>query len=79
MAATAIQPILDQALDLDPKDRAQLIETLLDSFTSNERQRIDAAWAQECEDRIDAYDRGDLGSHSSEEVFADLASRFGER
>ena len=33
---------------------------------------LDKLWAQEAEDRIDAFDRGELGSVSAEEVFAEI-------
>jgi len=32
------------------------------------RQEIDRAWAKETEDRIDAYDRGDITASPVEEV-----------
>ena len=33
---------------------------------------IDAAWAKEAEERIDAFERGDIGSTPAEEVFKDI-------
>jgi hypothetical protein len=54
--------ILEAALQLPPSERARLLEDILLSFEPENRQRIDKLWAREAEDRIDAYDRGELGS-----------------
>lgn len=64
--------VLRDALDLPPIDRAELIEQILASFESPARRDIDAAWAQEAEDRIDAYERGEIGTSSAAEVFKEL-------
>jgi putative addiction module component (TIGR02574 family) len=62
------QAILDQALALPPVDRASLIEELLASFDANARKLIDAAWAKESEDRIDAYEAGQLSASPLDQV-----------
>lgn len=62
--------ILEEALALPPIERASLIEELLSSFDFPARQEIDVLWAAEAEDRIDAYERGELHSTPAEEVFA---------
>ena len=66
------QQILREALGLTPIDRAELVEQILASFDFPARQDIDAAWAQEAEDRIDAYKRGEFGSSPATEVFKDI-------
>jgi hypothetical protein len=33
------------------------------------RQEVDALWAKEVEDRIDAYERGEMRSIPAQEVF----------
>ena len=66
------QQILDEALGLPPVDRAELVEQILASFELPARQDIDAAWAQEAEDRIDAYERGEIGSLPASEVFKEI-------
>jgi putative addiction module component (TIGR02574 family) len=50
------QQVLREALDLPPVDRAELVEQILASFEFPARQEIDAAWAKEAEDRIDAFE-----------------------
>lgn len=66
------QQILREALDLPPTDRAELVEQILASFEFPARQDIDAAWAQEAEDRIDAYKLGEISSSPAKEVFKDI-------
>ena len=61
--------ILADALALPPTERASLVEEILSSFDFPSRQEIDALWANEVEDRIDAYERGEMSSRSVQEVF----------
>lgn len=64
--------ILAEALDLPPMERALLVEEILSSFDCPERRDVDTAWAAETEDRIDAYERGELAASSVYEVFKRL-------
>lgn len=66
------QQVLREALGLPPIDRAELVEQILASFEFPARQDIDAAWAQESEDRIDAYERGEIDSSPANKVFKDI-------
>ena len=67
--------ILAEALELPPIERAVLVEELLSSFDFPTRQAVDALWAKEAEDRIDAYERGELKTSSIEAVFERLEDR----
>lgn len=62
------QTLFAEALALPPVERAALIEELLASFDSKKRAGIDALWAAESEDRLDAYDRGELGVKTLEDA-----------
>jgi len=64
--------ILAEALKLPPVERAELIENLFFSFEFPSRKIIDELWAQEVEDRIDAFERGEIATISAEEVFAKI-------
>jgi len=66
------EKILSEAVDLPPIERAELIEQLLSSFEFPSREAIDKLWAAEAEDRIDAYDRGELAATPAREVFEKL-------
>jgi putative addiction module component (TIGR02574 family) len=64
--------ILAEALRLPPVERAELAEDLLSSFEFQSRTAIDALWAQEAEDRIDAFERGEMSTIPAKEVFAEI-------
>lgn len=64
-----VQQVLADALTLPPVNRAELIEALFFSFDSGNREQIDQLWAMEAEDRIDAYERGEIGATSATAVF----------
>jgi len=64
--------ILQEALKLPPVDRAEMVEKLLTSFEFAPRAAIDALWVREAEDRIDAYERGELPALHADDVFAKI-------
>ncbi len=64
--------ILAEALKLPPVERAELVEDLLSSFEFESREKIDALWAKEAEDRIDAFERGEISTVPAREVFAEI-------
>ena len=64
--------ILAEALKLPPVERAELVENILTSFEFQDRKRIDALWAEEVEDRIDAFDRGEMAAIPAEDVFEEI-------
>ena len=67
--------VLDEALLLPPTERAALVEELLSSFDFPSREEVDALWAKEAEERIDAYERGELGATPAREVFEQIDRR----
>lgn len=64
----ATKALFTEALALPPVERAALIEELLAIFDNNTCSFIDALWAKESEERLDAYNRGELKAHTLEEV-----------
>lgn len=62
------QAILDKILSFPAKSRADLAERLLDSLDRCDPS-IDEQWAREAEDRIKAYDAGELEGIPAEHVF----------
>ena len=64
--------ILAEALELPPVERAELVENLLSSFGFQSRKTLDALWAQEAEDRIDAFERGEMDIIPARNVFAEI-------
>ncbi len=69
------EKILAEALELPPIERAELIEQLLSSFEFPSRKSIDALWAEEVEDRIDAHERGELAATSAKNVFDKISRK----
>ena len=61
------QEILDRALKLPAVDKARLVDELLTSLDKPD-EAIDALWRQEVEDRIKAYNAGNLRAVSLEQV-----------
>jgi len=63
------QQVLEKAIHLPPVERAELVEQILSSFDFPSRDEIDALWAKEAEDRIDAYDQGKIKATPAIQVF----------
>lgn len=63
------QRVLEKAIHLPPVERAELVEQILSSFDFPSRNEIDALWAKEAEDRIDAYDQGKIKAIPASRVF----------
>ncbi len=62
------------AAKLSPSERLQLVETILATLDKPDPE-IAAAWANEAEDRLAAYKRGEILAVSEAEVFGDLDDR----
>ena len=68
--------VLNAALDLPDDERADLVDDLVQSLGPAKLSEVDLAWAAEAESRIDAYEAGEMVTHSAEEVFAALRDRL---
>jgi len=64
--------ILADALELPPMARAELVENILSSFEFQGKNTINALWAQEAEDSIDAFERGELTAIPAKDIFAEI-------
>lgn len=67
----SLSEVAKQAKKLSPDDRARLAEVLLESLQGTPLSDIARAWNQEIEQRVAAYDRGELKAFSAEDVFAE--------
>jgi putative addiction module component (TIGR02574 family) len=74
MTALAEQ-IYEKAVDLNPIDRAELIEKLFATFSPDLNTTIESKWKQEVLRRRLAYDQGEISSDTIENVFDRLAQR----
>jgi len=68
------EKLIEQALGLPANERAAFAERLLSSLDPD-LSEIDQLWAKEAEDRLDAYERGEIGSIPAEEVFDAIKNR----
>lgn len=62
--------LAQRARQLPREEREQLVDALLQSLNEPAVAQLDAAWADEIESRLAAYDRGEVTAVSAEEVFA---------
>jgi putative addiction module component (TIGR02574 family) len=69
--AVSLSDLEQQARSLSADDRARLAEVLLESLQGSHLSDVEAAWNREIEERVAAYDRGELQSFPAEEVFAE--------
>ena len=68
--AASFKEVEQQAQALAAEDRAKLAETLLESLRVP-LSEIETAWAQEIEERVAAFDRGETQAYAAEDVFAE--------
>lgn len=66
--------LFEQAVRLPDEERAAVAERLLTSLEL-ELSKIDLLWAQEAEDRLDAYERAEIKAIPAEEVFSSIKNR----
>jgi putative addiction module component (TIGR02574 family) len=71
MSLTSIQNEIEK---LEPAERAALIDVLWESLDENRIKEIEAKWAAESEDRIGAFERGDLPAVDGPSAVEELRS-----
>jgi len=70
----SLASIQKEIIELDPSERAKLIGLLWDSLDDARLKEIEVRWAAESEDRIDAFERGDLSTADGPSALEDLRS-----
>jgi putative addiction module component (TIGR02574 family) len=68
---TNVKELLVDALSLSALERAALADELLASLDQADA-RIDALWAKEAEDRLAAFEAGEMKAIPAEDVFAEF-------
>ena len=66
--STAINSVVDQALELTASERSDVIEKLLASLDMPDVS-IDAIWGKEADARVEAYEKGEIEVVPVHEVF----------
>jgi len=68
--SASLKQIEQQARSLSPEERAELAEAMLESL-HEPVSAVEAAWTEEIERRVAAFDRGDLPAYLAEDVFVE--------
>jgi len=71
---TQIESLVEQARKLSPEEQAILAETLYE-MVNPPNQEWEAAWVKECEDRLAAYQRGEIKAVDSDEAMTFLRKK----
>jgi putative addiction module component (TIGR02574 family) len=67
--------VLKEALSLPPAERAEIAERLLSSLDPPTQKAIDVLWGIEAEERLDAFERGEIKAVSAKQVFERLGKK----
>jgi hypothetical protein len=59
---------------LPPIQRAEVIESLIESMLHSDKE-IEALWAEEAEDRIDALERGEITAEGEPTILTQFRAR----
>lgn len=73
-----VSELAERGKALAPEDRSRLVDMLLVSLHEAPVAEVEAAWDQEVERRLAAYDRGEVQAIDGEAVLA-KARRLAER
>jgi putative addiction module component (TIGR02574 family) len=68
--SAALKELEEQARDLAAEERARLVEILLETLHAP-LSDIEAEWAREIEERVAAFDRGEVPVYAAEDVFGE--------
>ena len=71
MSLASIQNEIEK---LAPAERATLIDLLWDSLAEEHIKEVEAKWTAESEDRIDAFERGELSAVDGPSALKELRS-----
>lgn len=70
----SLASIQREIFQLNPSERAMLIDLLWESLDEARIKGIESKWALESEERIDAFDRGELSAVDGPAALRDLRS-----
>jgi putative addiction module component (TIGR02574 family) len=65
-----VTELAERGKELTPEDRSRLVDMLLVSLHEAPVAEVEAAWDEEVERRLAAYDRGEMQAIDGEEVLA---------
>jgi putative addiction module component (TIGR02574 family) len=68
--AVSLKELEEQARHLRADERAKLAESLLESLHTPIAE-VESAWAREIEERVAAFDRGEMQTYAADDVIAE--------
>lgn len=68
--------ILAEAKSLAPQQREAIAEALLIDVDEADQDEVDAAWAEEIDRRLAAYDRGEVQAVPPAEMFRRIREKY---
>lgn len=71
-----VEAVLEQAKQLSREEQAALADAMHELVSPTDPD-WEAAWVKECQDRLAAYERGEMEAYDSDEVMARLRKKFG--
>ena len=75
MSQLTIEQLTQDALTLPENERAQLVQTLLQSLEPPIEEGVDAAWDAEVSRRVESVHQGTAHGRPAEDVFRDIRAR----
>jgi putative addiction module component (TIGR02574 family) len=69
--ADLVDELAERGRSLKPEGQSQLVDLLLESLHESPLAEIEAAWEQEIQKRIAAFERGEVATFAAEDVFAE--------
>lgn len=75
MSPLTIEKLTHDALTLPENERAQLVQTLLQSLEPSIDEGVQAAWDTEVARRVEAVRKGTAQGRPAEDVFRDIRAR----
>lgn len=76
MSQLTIEKLTHDALTLPENERAQLVQTLLQSLEPPIEEGVEAAWETEVARRVESVHQGTAQGRPAEEVFRDIRARY---
>jgi putative addiction module component (TIGR02574 family) len=73
VSSSDLESVYRSALALTSHERAELVERILLTLDS---EAIDRAWGDEAEERIRAYEAGELSARDGDDVSGDIKKRL---
>ena len=75
MSPLTIEKLTHDALTLPENERAQLVQTLLQSLEPSIDEGVEAAWDTEVARRVESVRKGTAQGRPAEDVFRDIRAR----